>query len=372
MTMTSRERLMRAIRREKPDRLPATVHQWQPYHLRHFMEGMSDLEAFRATGLDAALAHTPLLEGHYHAFGFDAPQWRIHKRERTLEGGDLECAYTFTTPEGELTLVTRSNEITTWWTTPLVKREEDVDLIARYMPLPRLDHKTLARARDAMGDDGIMRTAIPGFQPGAWQDAVEMAGLEKLLLATLENPDWVHHFLGVLLERRLRFVEESLRGAPCDLIECGGGAASSSIISPQVFEEFVLPYDLPLHRAIHAAGFPLVYHTCGGMTAILDLIWRNECDAAETLTPREMGGDITDPRAAKRILGSHVALIGGVNQQHVLNLGDEAAIREHVRFLFETYGEGGGYICAPSDHFFDVPREKLELFARAAAECRYN
>jgi uroporphyrinogen-III decarboxylase len=134
----------------------------------------------------------------------------------------------------------------------------------------------------------------------------------------------------------------------------------------------VLPYDLPLHRAIHAAGFPLVYHTCGGMTAILDLIWRNECDAAETLTPREMGGDITDPRAAKRILGSHVALIGGVNQQHVLNLGDEAAIREHVRFLFETYGEGGGYICAPSDHFFDVPREKLELFARAAAECRYN
>jgi hypothetical protein len=27
------------------------------------MEGMSDLEAFRATGLDAALAHTPLLEG---------------------------------------------------------------------------------------------------------------------------------------------------------------------------------------------------------------------------------------------------------------------------------------------------------------------
>ena len=31
--MTSKERLMCALHREKPDRLPVTVHQWQGYHL---------------------------------------------------------------------------------------------------------------------------------------------------------------------------------------------------------------------------------------------------------------------------------------------------------------------------------------------------
>lgn len=31
--MNSKERLILALRREKPDRLPVTVHQWQQYHL---------------------------------------------------------------------------------------------------------------------------------------------------------------------------------------------------------------------------------------------------------------------------------------------------------------------------------------------------
>jgi hypothetical protein len=29
MNMTSKERMLRALAREKPDRLPVTVHQWQ-------------------------------------------------------------------------------------------------------------------------------------------------------------------------------------------------------------------------------------------------------------------------------------------------------------------------------------------------------
>jgi len=51
--MTSKERMMRALRREKPDRLPVTVHQWQGYHLDHYLGGISDLEAFKIFGMDA-------------------------------------------------------------------------------------------------------------------------------------------------------------------------------------------------------------------------------------------------------------------------------------------------------------------------------
>ncbi len=44
--MNSKERMMLALNREKPDRLPATVHQWQGYHLDTYMGGISDLAAF--------------------------------------------------------------------------------------------------------------------------------------------------------------------------------------------------------------------------------------------------------------------------------------------------------------------------------------
>ena len=55
--MTSKERMLRAIRREKPDRLPVTIHQWQQYHLDHCMGGVDALEAFKATGMDAAIQY---------------------------------------------------------------------------------------------------------------------------------------------------------------------------------------------------------------------------------------------------------------------------------------------------------------------------
>ena len=53
--MNSKERLMTAIHKGKPDRLPATVHQWQGYHLEEYMGGISDLEAFKKVGLDAQI-----------------------------------------------------------------------------------------------------------------------------------------------------------------------------------------------------------------------------------------------------------------------------------------------------------------------------
>ena len=55
--MTSKDRMLRAIAREAPDRLPTTIHQWQPYHLDKYMDGATDLEAFRRVGLDASIAY---------------------------------------------------------------------------------------------------------------------------------------------------------------------------------------------------------------------------------------------------------------------------------------------------------------------------
>jgi len=55
--MTPKERMMAALHREKPDRLPVTIHQWQQYHLDTYMDGMEALDAFRAVGMDAAIQH---------------------------------------------------------------------------------------------------------------------------------------------------------------------------------------------------------------------------------------------------------------------------------------------------------------------------
>jgi uroporphyrinogen decarboxylase len=361
--MTSKERLLLALQRQKPDRLPASVHGWLPYHLKKYLDGITPLEAFRRYGLDASIPCLPTI-------ATASPNWRVETQTGHSPKGNPTRRHTIYTPGGTLTYTVEEHPTTVWMTEYLVKRPEDVDLLDRYLPIPRVDRAAVEREYERLGDAGILRGGVWGDQGGCWQHAAELYGLENLIRATHRNPGWVHHFLTVLLKKKLRFIEESLAGVRFDLIETGGGAASSTCISPKLHREFCLPYDRQQHDALHALGHRVAYHTCGGMMPILELIVENHCDASETLTPPGMGGDA---RAAeiKRRIGQKVALIGGLNQHQVLDGGTREEIRAEVFRLFAELGPGGGYIISPSDHFFETPAENLQHYADAARECRY-
>ncbi|MCX5656337.1 MAG: hypothetical protein NTY65_17000 [Planctomycetota bacterium] len=374
--MTSKERMLRALARERPDRLPVTIHQWQQYHLDHFMGRMDALTAFKATGLDASIQYFATMGQFWipdaEHFILQTPEWR-----EEIEVGDSGpenriLNHTIHTPGGTLTYKTGTNETTTWILEYLIKRHEDVDLIEKYMPVARLDKKDVAAQYDALGDAGILRGFVWGDQAGCWQHACCLMDVQKLIMETFDNPDWVHRLMQVLCEKKLRFVEESLRGAKFDLIETGGGAASDTVISPKLHREFCLPYDRQIHRAVHDAGLRTTYHTCGGMMHILDLIIKNETDASETLSPPGVGGNITEPREVRKAFAGKVAMIGGMDQSNILTSGNREIIRKEVHRLFDGFGKDGGYILSASDHFFDTPPANLRAMAEAARECTYT
>jgi len=373
--MTSKERMMRALHREKPDRLPVTIHQWQSYHLDTYMDGVDALTAFKMTGMDAAIQYFEAMGQFWipdaERYIVQTPQWREQVEVVNPDPRNKILHHTITTPEGTLTYKTGGDRTTTWITEYLIKRHEDVDLIAKYMPVAKLDPKKVAAAYDEVGDAGILRGFVWGDQAGCWQHACCLMDAQDLILEAFDHPDWVHHLLRVLLEKKLRFIDESLRGARFDLIETGGGAASDTLISPDMHREFCLPYDRQIHRALHDAGHLSTYHTCGGMMHILDLIVQNETDASETLTPPGTGGNITEPHKVRQVFSGKVAMIGGMDQFNILTDGAKEHIRAEVHRLFEGFGKDGGYILSTSDHFFDTPVENLKAYADAAKECAY-
>ena len=171
-------------------------------------------------------------------------------------------------------------------------------------------------------------------------------------MAVYDDPPWVHELLGILQRRKLTFAR-SLRGAAYDVVELGGGDASSTVISPGIFDTFVAPYDAPVIAAAHQAGQRIVYHTCGGMMPLLERIAAMQPDAMETFTPAGMGGD-ADLAEAKRRIGEKVCMIGGFDQFHFFQGCSAEQTRAEVRRCFEAAGQGGGYILCPSDHFFDA------------------
>lgn len=371
--MTSKERMMVALGKGKPDRLPVSVHQWQGYHLEEYLDGISALEAFGRFGMDAQIQYFQEM-GQFWLPDADytkcsAPEWRDEGTVLSRDPDNRVIHHTIHTPAGTLTYKTAGDRKTTWITEYLVKQPEDLDLVRKYMPVPELDPAPIRALYDEVGDRGILRGFVWGDQAGCWQHAACLMEINDLIVAAMTAPDFVHAFMEVLLEKKLRFVE-SMKGAPFDVVETGGGSASSTLISPALHEEFCLPYDRRLHDALHDLGYTVSYHTCGGTFGIEEHIVANGTDASETLAPPSIGGN-QEPWEFQAKVKGRLACIGGIDQHNVLTVGSRDEIRAAVHRLFETVGRDGAYICSCADHFFDTPPENLRAFAEAAHECVY-
>ena len=373
-SMTGRERMLATLRGEAADRVPATIHQWQGYHLREFMKVDDEIDAFRAVGLDAVVYA-------WNCFVPDkSPDWR--KTERVSDRGDGTSLVEIRveTPGGALTGKAIRTPYTSTYTEHLFKKPEDIFLYEAYGPVSVYDPEALKARKRRLGDLGIFRTCTNGPQGSPWQDACAMYGTEHMIYRSFDDPEWTHRAMKILLKKKLDFYELNIganRGM-FEMVETGGGAGSNTVISPSMFKEFCLPYDIEQHRAIHAMDPDIIisYHTCGGMMKLLDLIPANGCDCSETLSPVGCGGDIRDgldERTIVESLGSKVLLMGGLNQIQVLTDGTPEAIRAEVRRCFEGYGvdrrgKKSGYIMMCSDHFFHTPVENLLAYAQAVQE----
>ena len=385
--MTSKERFLTALRRQKPDRLPVTTHHVMQFYLDEYFGGKCKDDFFDYLGLDPitwemAYAPTPGTNDYFdpihQELGFlearriCSDNWR-YEIDEIPDTRYKKQRYTIKTPKGDLSTTLQTDKYSTWMVERLIKEKKDIDLLADYMTFPVCDVTAINERADAWGERGLFRGHICAFdifgQPGTWQDAACIVGIEKLIMTTYEDPQWVHKLLSILHKRKLHYIK-SLKGAKYDLLEFGGGDASTTVISPDIFNEFVAPYDALLIEAAHEAGQRIVYHTCGGMMPILEDIAAMKPDAMETFTPPGMGADVNLAEAKKRI-GDKVCMIGGFDQFHFFTGCTPEETRSEVRRCFEAAGEGGGFILSPSDHFFDADIRLLEAFADEARKCVY-
>jgi uroporphyrinogen decarboxylase len=387
MIMNSKQRMNCVLNGGKPDRLPVTTHHVMPFFLKNCMNNATVDEFFDRFGLDPILwaaPHRPDMKkreyynpkakpGFWDTGMISSDQWIVDWKD--VPGQKYPTVqYTFTTPAGQLTMSISSNEYTSWLTERLIKKKSDIDIVGMYATTPQCDVSRLNKIAEQYGDRGIVRGQMLHFdifgQTGCWQDAACLFGIEELMMATFDDPEWVHSFLKILQARKLTFAE-SLKGAKYDVLGFGGGDASSTVISPKIFEKFVAPYDAPIIETAHQAGQRIVYHTCGGMMPILEMIAAMKPDVMETFTPVGMGGDVNLAEARKRI-PENICMIGGFDQLHFFKNCSTDAVRAEVRRCFNEAGSNGAYIICPSDHFFDADLELLEAYADEARKCAYE
>jgi hypothetical protein len=365
--MTGRERFLTALHNQKPDRLPCQVHSWMKYYLDTYLNGMDQFAAYDYIGMDPVI---------YAAAKFiyseqGAKNWAWETEEAPQDDqGNTPFVTVIHTPEGDLTVKGAYNRLTRWETEHMIKTEADFELYRKYYPVPvSADWSEAIAARDRIGDRGIVRTWNRQYgQPGSWQSLTCLIGVQEAIMKTFDEPEWVHYALKTITDKSLKIIE-GLGKIEADLVENGGGSASSTVISPALYEEFCLPYDQQVHRALHAQGALVVYHLCGGLMPLLELVTQNGADALETMTPASMGGDCRMEEAAARV-GDRLAFVGGFDQNEGFERGNLEFMRKEVRRLFAAK-PNGGFIISPSDHFFYGNPDTLKEFVKVCRECVY-
>ena len=174
-----------------------------------------------------------------------------------------------------------------------------------------------------------------------------MRGLEQWFIDMIEQPEFCETVLDRTLEYWIGFYSEFLKevGDILDVIMIGDDLAGQGgpLFSPVFYREIVKPRQKKLVRYIKSlTDAKIWYHTCGSCYVYIDDLIDNGVDI---LNPVQIGLVNMDPKKLKKEFGDKIVFWGGgVESQKILPFGKPGEVKENVRQNMECFKPGGGYV----------------------------
>lgn len=170
---------------------------------------------------------------------------------------------------------------------------------------------------------------------------------DKFLMLLVLDPPRVHDFLDRLVDMHLENLESYLKlvGKYIDIIVFGDdlGMQTGPQVSPEMYREYFKPRHSKMwQRAKELADVKVMLHCCGGVRQLLpDLI-----DAGlDAINPVQISSRGMEPEKLKADFGDKLVFWGGgCDTQHILPLGTPDEVRAHVRKNIEIFKNGGGFV----------------------------
>lgn len=141
----------------------------------------------------------------------------------------------------------------------------------------------------------------------------------------------------------------------------GLGDAASSLIGHSLYEEFALPYQQKMIRAIHDMGAKVKLHICGNVNSVLDLIGQTGTDIIDL-------DFMVDIERAADILPESCCICGNFNPVTVMYQGTPELVKQEVRRCKQIRNRNRNFISAGCEIPRDTPLENMVALKEAIEE----
>lgn len=348
--MDSRERFLKALRRQQPDRVPIHDSLWAETVRRWHKQGLPTEippeDYFGYEMISLGVDQSPMFEVK-----------TLHKDseyviETTPYGGVRKNFRTFaSTPE----IVQWAVKSKADW--ERIKHRHRPDFVPDYA---RVDWVSFRQRYQQARSEGkcIAFSAVVGYD-----QLQRYVKSEELLMITLDDPDWFREMVQTMAELALRMAKLVIAaGYQPDVAFLYNDMAyrNGPLFSPRTYRECILEWDKMLCDFFHSQGMPVIYHTDGDIHLLIPPLIEAGVDC---LQPLEAKANM-DVRELKAEFGDRLAFMGNIDTRKMAD-PDPRVIEEDIRTKLETAKVGGGYIYH-SDHSVP-PFVTLEQYRRVMA-----
>jgi len=249
---------------------------------------------------------------------------------------------------------------------PLAEVEDPAGLDRFVWPDPRtLDFSGTLRALDEAGP----RYRASGFWTPFFHDLMDFFGMEAYFVKMRTHPEVVEaatdRVCGFYYAANERFFD--LAGDRVDAYFFGNdfGTQLDLMISPALFDRFILPWFRKLTGQALRRGYQVILHSCGSIHRVIPKLIGA---GVNCLHPLQAKAANMDAATLARDFRGKVAFLGAVDTQRVLNLGSAEEVKAEVRRVKAVLGPH--LIVSPSHEAIlpDVPPRNVAALAEAALE----
>jgi uroporphyrinogen decarboxylase len=345
-SMTSKERWLAILNRERPDRIP--MDYWATPEatdgVMRYLGCATEDEMCERLHIDKPFTVEPQYIGPPLVPGFDMYGCRF---ENVNYGTGVypECVYH-----------------------PLAQYSSVDEVEARYT-WPTADWFDYSVLHEQVR--GKDRRPIRGGGSEPFLTYVDLRGMELAYVDLIHNRELVEYCLdklfGFAYENTRRIFETIPDAVQISYVAEDFGSQESLLFSPGIIREIFIPRMKRMMDLVHEAGAFVFFHSDGAVREIIpDMV----AAGIDVLNPLQWRAKGMDRESLKRDFGDKVILHGGVDNQHTIPFGSVEDVRREVIDNIRILGAGGKYILAPCHNIQAIsPAENVVALYETGYEC---